>query len=156
MELELLLMSDFNGLEGMDLSDVEVTRSVMLPVGKHTVTIKDASVERDSAKNTARLVLGFGNDDGSIRQWIYVFHGGSKQATDIGKQQLKELLMILGSDGNEAPSVAFFKGKKVGIMVKAEEYQGKTNHKVSYHFAPTDDTPKTSGSSVPLDDEIPF
>jgi hypothetical protein len=156
MEMEQQQMSDFLGLEGMDLSGVDVSRNKVLPIGKHEVTITDASVERDDAKNTARLVLSYSNDDGGIRQWIYVFHGNSPAATEIGKKQLKELLMILGSDGNEAPSVSFFKGKKVGIMVKSEEYNGKTNSKVSYHFAPTGGKAQTSGSSAPLDDEIPF
>jgi hypothetical protein len=149
-------MSDFLGLEGMDLSGVDVTRNAILPVGRHEVKITEAAVERDDAKNTARLVLSYSNDDGGIRQWIYVFHGGSPAATDIGKKQLKELILILGGDGNEAPSVSFFKGKKVGIMVKSEEYNGKTNSKVSYHFAPTGTASQTSGATKPMDDEIPF
>ena len=149
-------MSDFLGLEGMDLSGVDVSRNKVLPIGKHEVTIADASVERDDAKNTARLVLSYSNDDGGIRQWIYVFHGSSPAATEIGKKQLKELILILGGDGNEAPSVSFFKGKKVGIMVKSEEYNGKTNSKVSYHFAPTGSALYQGGATKPMDDEIPF
>ena len=148
-------MTDFLGLEGMDLSGVEVKQNTILPVGRHTVKITDAAVERNDAKNTATLNLTYANDSGSIRQWIYVFHGNSPAATEIGKKQLKELL-ILGSDGNEAPNVAFFKGKTVGINVKSEEYNGKTNSKVSYHFKPEAGKSQTAGASAPLDDEIPF
>jgi len=149
-------MSDFLGLEGMDLSGVEVKQNTMLPVGRHVVKITDASVERNDAKNTATLNLTYANDGGSIRQWIYVFHGNSPAATEIGKKQLKELLILLGSDGNEAPSVSFFKGKTVGINVKSEEYNGKTNSKVSYHFKPEAAKSQTAGAGAPLDDEIPF
>jgi hypothetical protein len=147
-------MSDFRGLEGMDLSGVTVEERRVLQAGRHIVKIEDAAVERDDAKNTARLVLSYRNDDGAIRQWIYVFHGSSPRATEVGKQQLKALLLILGSDGNEAPSVGFFKGKTVGIGVKNDTYNGNTQQKVSYHF-PAADQGGASGAA-PLNDEIPF
>lgn len=147
-------MSDFLGLEGLDLSDVEVKDMRVLPAGKHVVTINDAKVERDDKKNTARLVLSYGNDDGNIRQWIYVFHGGSPKATEVGKQQLKSLLLNIGHDGAEAPSIEFFRGKKVGIGIKNETYEGNTQQKVSYHFAAGQASGAPGGK--PLDDEIPF
>ena len=50
-------MSKFQGLEGMDLSGVEISRNKMLPVGRHIVKITDAKVERDDKKDTAQLVL---------------------------------------------------------------------------------------------------
>lgn len=148
-------MGDFLGLEGMDLSGVTVEERRVLQAGRHVVKIDDAAVERDDAKNTARLVLSYRNSDGAIRQWIYVYHGGSPRATEIGKQQLKSLLLILGHDGNEAPSVSFFKGKTVGIGVKNDTYNGNTQQKVSYHFAAEGEA-KSEGGSAPLDDEIPF
>ena len=80
-------MSDFMGLEGMDLSDVEVSTNRILGVGRHVVKISDAAVEKDDSKNTARLVLSYENSDGNIRQWIYVYHGGSPKATEVGKKQ---------------------------------------------------------------------
>ena len=79
-------MSDFNGLEGMDLSDVEVSTNRILSVGRHVVKINDAVVEKDDGKDTARLVLSYENSDGSIRQWIYLYHGGSPKATEGGVQ----------------------------------------------------------------------
>lgn len=50
-------MSEFLGLEGMDLSDVEVKTTQILGVGRHVVKITDAAVEKDDSRNTARLVL---------------------------------------------------------------------------------------------------
>ena len=149
------LISDFMGLEGMDLSGVEVKTTRILGMGRHVVKITDAAVEKDDAKNTARLVLSYDNTDGSIRQWIYVYHGGSPAATEVGRKQLKELLLTLGHDGKEAPAPAYFKGKTVGINVKNEEYNGKNQAKVSYHFAPPAEKDQASASK-PLDDEIPF
>jgi hypothetical protein len=149
-------MSDFLGLEGMDLSGVTVDERRVLQAGRHIVTIDDANVEKDDAKNTARLVLSYKNGDGAIRQWIYVYHGNSPRATEIGKQQLKSLLMLLGSDGNEAPSVSFFKGKTVGIGVKNDTYQGNIQQKVSYHFPATGAAPASAEKAAPLNDEIPF
>ena len=147
-------MSDFMGLEGMDLSDVEVSTNKILGVGRHVVKISDAAVEKDDSKNTARLVLSYENSDGNIRQWIYVYHGGSPKATEVGKKQLKELLLMVGHDGQEAPNPSYLKGKTVGINVKNEEYMGKTQSKVSYFFTPKEK--ENSGTSAPMDDEIPF
>jgi hypothetical protein len=146
-------MSEFLGLEGMDLSDVQVKTTQILGVGRHVVKITDAAVEKDDSRNTARLVLSYENTDGSIRQWIYVYHGGSPKATEVGKKQLKELLLTLGHDGKEAPNPGYFKGKTVGINVKNEEYNGKTQAKVSYHFTPKEAAP---AAGKPMDDEIPF
>jgi len=146
-------MSDFNGLEGMDLSDVEVKTNRILSVGRHVVQISDAVVEKDDKKDTARLAISYENSDGSIRQWIYVYHGGSPKATEVGKKQLKELLLTTGHDGQSAPNADYFKGKTVGIAVKEEEYMGKTQSKVSYVFQPPE---SKQAASKPLDDEIPF
>mgnify|MGYP003665181050 CR=1 FL=1 len=152
-------MSKFQGLEGMDLSGVEISRNKMLPVGRHIVKITDAKVERDNKKDTAQLVLSYAGEDGAtIRQWIWVYHSKSPEATEIGKKQLKELLLILGNDGSEAPSVSFFQGKTVGIFIKSEVYLDKTTLKVSYHFEPpvAKDGGTDAPSTAPLDDEIPF
>jgi len=146
-------MNDFTGLEGMDLSDVEVSTNRILSVGRHVVKINDATVEKDDSKDTARLVLSYENSDGSIRQWIYLYHGGSPKATEVGKKQLKELLLMTGHDGKEAPNPSYFKGKSVGINVKNEEYNGKTQSKVSYFFTPKE---KEASSGDIKDDEIPF
>ena len=64
--------------------------------------------------------------------------------------------MLLGSDGNEAPSVSFFKGKTVGIGVKNDTYQGNIQQKVSYHFPATGAAPASAEKAAPLNDEIPF
>jgi len=152
-------MSEFLGLEGMDLSGVEVKKiAAILPVGRHVTKITEAAIERNDAKNTATLNLTYVGDAGSIRQWIYVFHGSSPQAQEIGLKQLKELIVICGGDGKIAPSPDFFKGKRVGVHVKEEEYNGKTNLKVNYNFMPPAVTKDGASEATadPLDDEIPF
>ena len=152
-------MSEFLGLEGMDLSGVEVKKiAAILPVGRHVTTITEAAIERNDAKNTATLNLTYKGDAGSIRQWIYVFHGGSPAAQEIGLKQLKELIVICGGDGKSAPAPDFFKGKRVGVHVKEDEYNGKTNLKVNYNFMPPPekDGDKNKTTDAPLDDEIPF
>ena len=146
-------MSDFMGLEGMDLSDVEVKTNRILSVGRHVVKISDAVIEKDDKKDTARLAVSYENSDGTIRQWIYVYHGGSPKATEVGKKQLKELLLTTGHDGQSAPNADYFKGKTVGIAVKEEEYNGQTKTKVSYVFQPKE---SKEAAAKPLDDEIPF
>ena len=49
-------------------------RPAMLGVGSHEVTIKEAKVEANAGKGTHQLVVSYANDDGQIRQWIYLNH----------------------------------------------------------------------------------
>jgi len=147
----------FNGFENMDLSGVEVKKDI-LGVGEHVVKITDAKIE---AKDRAhQLVLNYENDDGNIRQWIFVSHPSSSDAQRIGLEQIKKLLLVTGHDGKVTPDVAYFKGKTVGIGVKNDTYNGKTKTKVSYHFDPKARDAKgsipASAGGRPLDDEIPF
>ena len=73
------------GFEGADLSGVEVRGGQsILGAGRHVVNINSAEVEKDEKKKTIQLVLGYENDAGVIRQWIYKYHDGSEAATRIG------------------------------------------------------------------------
>lgn len=157
----------FNGFEGLDLSNVEASDKRTLQPGRHVVTITEAKIVKDDARKTHQLELAYQNDDGTIRNWIYVNHPGSAEATRIGLEQLKSLLLTLGHDGNQAPGVDYFKGKKVGINIKEEKYthqgQQKTRLKVNYHFTPTASDATASSNnggsgagSNSLEDEIPW
>ena len=142
----------FNGFGNIDLSGIKDDRPTMLDVGRHAVTIKEAKVDADTSKKTHQLVLTYESDSGSIRQWIYLNHPNSPKATEIGLSQVKSLLKCLGHDGDSTPEdVNYFVGKKVGINVKNEEYNGEIKKKVNYHWKIED--VKTSND---LDDEIPW
>ena len=98
------------------------------------------------------MVVSYANDDGQIRQWIYLNHPKSEKATEIGLIQVKRLLIAVGHDGNSTPDdVNYLKGKKVGIKVVDDEYNGEVKKKVSSHFAV-----EGADNSNDLDDEIPF
>lgn len=145
-------MSEFLGLEGLDLSGVEVKeRPSILGLGEHIVSITDAKVVRNDEKKTAQLELTYENSDGSIRNWLWVYHASKPGAQQTGLKQVKELLLTLGHDGNTMPGVEYFKGKAVGINIVNDEYMGKVRKKVNYHYA----APQTEDKKK-LDDEIPF
>ena len=142
----------FNGFANIDLSHLKDDRPAMLGVGSHEVTINDAKVEANAGKGTHQLVVSYANDDGQIRQWIYLNHPKSEKATEIGLIQVKRLLIAVGHDGNSTPDdVNYLKGKKVGIKVVDDEYNGEVKKKVSSHFAV-----EGADNSNDLDDEIPF
>ena len=83
------------GFEGEDLSGVEVRGGQsILGAGRHVVNINSAEVEKDEKKKTIQLVLGYENDDGVIRQWIYKYHDGSEAATRIGLEQIVSCLRV--------------------------------------------------------------
>ncbi len=141
----------FNGFANIDLSTLKDDRQAMLDVGKHEVTINDAKVEANEAKGTHQLVLNYENSDGAIRQWIYLNHPASEKATEIGLLQVKKLLIAIGHDGESTPDdVSYLRGKKVGINVINDEYNGTVRKKVNYHF------PVKVEASTKIDDEIPF
>ena len=144
------------GFEGADLSGVEVrSGQSILGAGRHVVNINSAEVEKDEKKKTIQLVLGYENDDGVIRQWIYKYHDGSEAATRIGLEQIVSLLTCIGHDAKKTPHPSFFMGKKVGIVAKDEVYNGKTSTKVKYHFTVPEDTESKKAGDIG-DEEIPF
>ena len=141
----------FNGFANIDLSHLKDDRPSILGVGSHEVTINDAKVEANAGKGTHQLVVSYANDDGAIRQWIYLNHPNSPKATEIGLIQVKRVLIAVGHDGESTPDdVSYLKGKKVGIKVVDDEYNGEVRKKVSSHYAL-----EKSGDDGP-DDEIPF
>jgi len=147
----------WNGLEGLNLADVNVSDARILGPGKHVVSISEAKIVANDANKTHQLELEYKNSDGSCRQWIILNHPTSTDAVRIGKEQLKKLLLLTGHDGKEAPSPDYFKGKKVGIGVREETYNNKTRTRVKYHFDPKEVSGEAApAQEKPLDDIIPF
>jgi hypothetical protein len=145
----------FNGFANIDLSHLKDDRPSILGVGSHEVTINDAKVEANPNKGTHQLVVSYSNDAGQIRQWIYLNHPKSEKATEIGLIQVKRLLIAVGHDGDSTPEdVSYLKGKKVGIKVVDDEYNGEVKKKVSANYAING--ADKSETKPDLDDEIPF
>lgn len=143
----------WEGLEGLNLSDVEVKAPVsILGPGRHVVTIADSKVVANDSTKSHQLEIEYKNDTGTVRQWITLNHPTSADAVRIGKERLKSLLMHLGHDGQEAPSPDYFRGKQVGINIKEKLRDGKTRTEVNYYFTP----PKEEVKKEKLDDQIPF
>lgn len=142
----------WEGLEGLNLSDVEVKAPVsILGPGRHVVTIADSKIVSNDSTKSHQLELEYKNDTGTVRQWITLYHPSSVDAVRIGKERLKGLLLHLGHDGKSAPSPEYFRGKQVGINIKEKLRDGKTRTEVNYYFTPSKDEAKKK-----LDDEIPF
>lgn len=149
----------FNGFEGIDLTGVEATDMRVLGTGRHVVKITEAKIKSDKNKGMHQLELKYSNDHGSIRHWIIVYHKSSAEATRIGLEQLKSLLLILGHEGDKTPDVNWFVGKTVGINVKEETYQGQTKLRVNYNFDPDSSGAEEEtkrGEHGEIEDTIPW
>ena len=147
----------WQGFQNIDLSSVVNDRPEskrILQRGRHVVKITDATIASDESKGTHQLELSYENSDGVIRQWIIVNHK-SEKAVEIGLQQVKDLLLNLGHDGNSTPAVAWFKGKTVGINVKDDTYNGTTRPRVNYTFKAEEGASTDAKGGIP-NDEIPF
>ena len=151
----------WNGMEGIDLTDVVVKQGVsILSVGRHPVRITGAAINTDDAKKTHTLEIKYANDKGVCTQWINLNHPTSTESVRIGLEQLKQLLILVGHTGETSPAPSWLVGKKVGINIKEEIYEGKTKTKVNYHYAPSGAELKSldtdSSATADLDDKIPF
>ena len=130
----------WNGMEGIDLTDVAVKQGVsILQAGRHPVRITGAAINTDDVKKTHTLEIKYANDKGVCTQ---------------------QLLILVGHTGNSSPAPSFLVGKKIGINIKEEMYEGKTKTKVNYHYAPSPVELKAldanGSAAVELDDKIPF
>jgi hypothetical protein len=160
----------------LDLSGVEASKGVgALPPGKYLCVTKDAKI-RDTRSGGKQLEIAFEDKGGagSIRDWINVHVPASQEATRIGREQLKALLLHGGHPNPDKPGdIRYMNGLTVGVAVKAEEYEKdgekKKGSKVHYFFHPSElgaAAPKSGGapaSNQPglpgmgdLEDTIPF
>lgn len=149
-------MSNFTGFEGMDLSGVEVSDRRVLGPGRHVVKITEAKVTADKNKGLHQLEVAYSNDDGGIRNWLTLNYPSSPEATRIGLEQLKALLLCLGHEGDKTPPVEWFRGRTVGINVKSEMYNGKEQLKVNYHWSPSEQMSESGAATGHIEDKIPW
>jgi hypothetical protein len=154
----------------LNLSGVEAASagSVLKP-GRHVVTVAEAAIKTSRA-NGAILELKLTNQEGAIRHWINVHVPNSEQATRIGREQLKALLVHGGHPNPDNPGgVEKIRNLQVGISVGSDTYTDKdgnerTGSKVKGFFDPSEITgvksapAKQSGGDGfdDMKDDIPF
>lgn len=156
----------------LNLSGVEVSSAgATLKPGRHAVEVIEATV-KDTKANGKMLEIKLNSleGEGAIRMWINLHVPSSQEATRIGREQLKALLVFGGHPSPDKPGdVATLKGLTVGVSVGSEEYTDKNGNKrdgskVKSFFPATDIDPKYAGKSKPkttgglddMDDDIPF
>lgn len=171
----------FNNL---DLSNTEVAKGGQtLKPGRYVAKVKDAKV-RQTRSNGAQLECQFTDEggEGTIKAWLNIHVPSSQEATRIGREQLKALLVHGGHPNPNRPGdVTTVKGLRVGIGVVKDEYQKdgetRTGAKVSYFFDPAEHDgvgqqgggmsrsqiadqaqrpPENTGGAPGYDDNIPF
>jgi len=136
----------------IDLESVDVSNAggmSMLPDGSHECLIETAKVTQ-TKNGHPQLEVRYKNDQGVMTQWI-IFNHPNADATRIGREQLKLLLNNLGHEGAKPPSVEWYSGKPIGIIVRSKLEQGKNNTRVVKTFSVA-----ATKTPLPLDDEIPF
>lgn len=155
----------------LNLSNIEVTSagSVLKP-GRHVCTVTEAAI-KPSKSNGAILELKLASDEGAIRHWINVHVPTSEQATRIGREQLKALLVHGGHPTPDNPGgVEKIRGLKVGVSVGTDTYmkdgEERTGSKVKGFFnpselgvkasAPATTETKPAASFEDIKDDIPF
>lgn len=161
----------FNNL---NLSGVDAAKGGgSLQPGRHVCKVSDATVRDTRTGGTqVEITLQDVAGTGSIRAFLNVHVPSSADATRIGREQLKALLVHGGHSNPDKPGdIRSLKGLVLGVGVKAESYEKngetRTGSKVHYFFDPKEDgyagaksggaaTSQTSGAHNNMDDEIPF
>lgn len=121
----------------------------VLSAGYHTVRIEEAK-EGESTNRHPQFELEFGNDEGSIRDWLVVV------PSTMGK--LKQLLDATGVEpDNEEVTPAQLEGKKLMIHVRMEPHQdpSKGDRARVNQYLPLKNSEGPNGA--PADDsDLPF
>lgn len=154
----------------LNLSGVEASSAgATLKPGRHACKIVEASI-KDTRQNGKMLELKFASvkEEGAIRGWINLHVPSSEQATRIGREQLKAVLVHGGHPNPDKPGdISSLKGLVVGVLVGADTYQDKDGNqregsKVKGFFAPSEvgvvatTKAKSDDPMADLDDDIPF
>ena len=165
-------MSEFS-FSDLSLGEVKIGGGNRLAPGKYKCEVTDA--EWQTSRSGGKMIVVSLSDvggGGDIKTWLNVHVPSSPQATNIGRSQLKSLLVHGGHpdpDNIGDHGIASIKGLTTGVAVKSEYYvkDGETRDgsTVSYFCSP-DDIPNGAASHPPvqmsageddkLDDEIPF
>lgn len=134
-----------------------------LPVGDHIAKVKSATVEKTRTNGSQLVVELVVKGEGSIKDYINIFVPSSEEASRIGRERLKALLVHGGHpdpDNIGQHGVESIRGLTVGIFVREEPYQNdkgetRSGRRVGYYFAPEED----SDVNDPMDNlkgTIPF
>ncbi|CAB4159099.1 hypothetical protein UFOVP708_52 [uncultured Caudovirales phage] len=148
----------------LSLSGVQAaTGVVLLPPGRYLCRIKGIKLESTKLKDGKFLAVSLVeiNNKGSITARLNV-QNKSAEATRIGMEQLKGLAESCGAaDPNQpfAQGLTSLDGMEVGVIVKADNYNGKTSSQVSGFCKPNDvgaqDGAPAAAGSIGLGD-VPF
>jgi hypothetical protein len=151
----------------LNLSAVRVFMGSSLQAGRYICEVKDASL-RDTSKGGKQVEVNFEDKQGagSIRTWLNVHVPDGAEATRIGREQLKSLLIYGGHASPDQPGdIKSLVGLSVGVAVKKEDYQknGETRSGSRVHFFYDPATGGTGANDAAppaaarkFDDEIPF
>jgi hypothetical protein len=149
----------------LSLSGVQAAAGVaVLPPGQYVCKVKDVEIADTKAKTGKVLKVKLSCEQGVITDNINV-HNPNSEATRIGLEQLKGLLVSGGHpdpDNIGQHGVGSIKGLTVGVIVKADTYDGKVSSKVAGYRKPEEINSATPKSSAPApaigmsDSDIPF
>ena len=155
-------MADWNGLGNLDLRKVESSSNyVRLPKGEHHVKITDA-IMKDSSSGGKYLQVNFKGvtEVGDINSNFNLVNS-NPQAVDIGKRQLKSLLLAAKHPNPDKPKdVASLKNLELNIVVgNGKPFtgdDGKTREQTEVKVYKELADGKAPSGGGELDDEIPF
>lgn len=152
-------------LSNFSLAGVQAaSSSSVLPPGRHVCTIKTMKLENTKANNGSKmLVILFTNANGVITGRLNIHNVTSETATRIGREQLRALAEHSGVADPDHPfagGIEDYIGREVGVVVKAETYQGEQRSAVSGFFDPDTAPPAGQSGLKPAnpfnDDDVPF
>jgi hypothetical protein len=130
----------------------EVSLGQYLGVGNHLVTINAAADASAKSNGKPQLHLEMSNEMGEKQDWVN--YSSENLRKIVGLCQATDL--ALPQDGEFDPNddcrltekyIKRFVGRKVGIVVREEEYQGKKSARVQGYVH----TSKLSGDDLPAD-----
>ncbi len=167
-------MSGFSFSE-LNLSGFDVSTGGVLKPGRYVCKPKELKLENTKANDGSKILTMSLQDvagGGSIKHRINV-HNRNKQATEIGRKELKNLLFYGGHSNPDFPGdISTWPELTVGVVVKEEPYtdnygQPKTGSKVGYFVDPADVDPehytpkqlpakKAGATAGGFSDDIPF
>lgn len=140
----------------MKLSNMDKTEawspSTLLGVGKHEVSITECE-EGESSKGNPEFRLTFGNDLGSIRDWLQYT---PKTAGKV--RQLLDAVGIASEEGEMEVEASQLLDKDLTITVYEEpdrQEPGKMRRRVGAYL-PKGSAPDANGNGDGLADDIPF
>lgn len=160
----------FNNL---NLENVQAAAAAdTLKPGRYHCEVKKAEIKQTrTGGSQIEVTLVDQGGAGSIRAWINVHVPSSSEATRIGREQLKSLLVFGGHKNPDHPGdIKTLVGLKPGVTVTSDDYEkdGETRKgsKVRGFFDPSEmggsgaapkSAPKVDAPpGMGLDDEIPF